>query len=464
MTIAVAGVLSYIWMKLKTIYFVLTNLPFGIGKFISSALTSLFERIGLGKLFGESGIFSKFSKGMMSILKFIPGFDLLFGQFSKAARLGNLLGKAFFFFGMAFDAIYGAYKGFKELGNVKGILMGAVSGLVSFFTFGLLDFKTTFDLLNTYMGDFFNELAGVVQPFVDFIKEAYYQAMEAWGKVIAIFQGEGSFISKIGKALQVAITYAIKGAIAFIGAVVKALWSAFKALIQLVIVMPFKIGYWLGEQLVAAGEMIYKIITEDIPNAFKSLYDYITSGEILSDLWSGLKWIFDSITDVMSGAINAVADGLGDLPIVGSYIKEALGGGSGGDSMAASAEKTAKTVEDARKAAEVVAKNPAAPKAIIVTQPDGTSTQIVSGLKGTAASASMSSTATYSANSVNTAANTASTAQYQATTSTGTVAINAPTTNVAGGGGGESVMLTPSNNRNTEPTFRSLLFMEAPAM
>ncbi|MFM7857284.1 MAG: hypothetical protein ACKO96_36535, partial [Flammeovirgaceae bacterium] len=105
--------------------------------------------------------------------------------------------------------------------------------------------------------------------------------------------------------------------------------------------------------------MIYKIITEDIPNAFKSLYDYITSGEILSDLWSGLKWIFDSITDVIAGAINAVADGLGDLPIVGGYIKEALGGGSGGDSMAASAEKTAKTVEDARKAAEVVAKNPA---------------------------------------------------------------------------------------------------------
>jgi hypothetical protein len=43
--------------------------------------------------------------------------------------------------------------------------------------------------------------------------------------------------------------------------------------------------------------------------------------------------------------------------------------------------------------------------------------------------------------------------------------VNTPTTNnIVNGGGGESNVLMPTNNRNTEPTLRALLFQECPAL
>jgi hypothetical protein len=457
LAVGVGAVLGYIWTKimfiasiLKGVIGLLTHLPFGIGK----AIGSMFGGVGgfFGKIFGSlGGVGSKLGSFGAGLAKIFP----FFGQLSKAFQFGfRILGKVFFYVGLVIDAIMGAYKGFKQLGNIKGLIMGALAQIISGLTFGLLDFQSIFDFFNTTMGDVFDGIAGVFEPIIEFFSKVYTNFVNAFSRMFAIFQGEGSIFSKILKAIMVGITLMLKNIIAMIVMAIKVVFNA-------VIVLPFKISKFINE-------MVFKLI-ELTYNAFVSLWNWISSGEILADVANFGTWLYEELVGFFVEIINSIADGLGELPVVGGYIKEALGGGSAaqsavGNNLADAVKETAKTVDEAKKAVDSVAQSTTAPKTTAIAATPSQTPEFASGLKGNAASASMSNTATYSANSVNTAATTASNAQYQATTSTGTVAINAPTTNVASGGGGESVMLSPSNNRNTEPTFRSLLFLEAPAM
>lgn len=452
LAVGVGAVLGYIWTKimfissiLKGVIGLLTHLPFGIG----SKLASMFGGVGgfFGKIFGNVGSkLGSFGAGLAKIFPF-------FGQLSKAFQFGfRVLGKVFFYVGLVIDAIMGAYKGFQQLGNVKGLIMGAVAQIVSGLTFGLLDFQSVFDFFGNTLGGLFDALASYFEQFYSLMIKPF---VDAFQNIIGIFQGGGGLFSKILKSVVELFLATVKylvGKIIFSIISVPVLIT--KAVYHIVKFLAIDLPMMLGGAVV---------------DAVTWFWNWITSGVWLDDVLSFGTWLLDKLVGFFKGILDSIADGLGELPVVGGYIKEALGGGSAaqsavGNNLADAVKETAKTVDEAKKAVDSVAQSTIAPKTTAIAATPSQTPEFASGLKGNAASASMSNTATYSANSVNTAATTASNAQYQATTSTGTVAINAPTTNVASGGGGESVMLSPSNNRNTEPTFRSLLFLEAPAM
>lgn len=446
LTVAVGAVLGYIWTKIQFIVTLLTMLPFGIGK----AIGTFFGGIGKGAagLFGGvAKIFEPFTKGLGSILKFFPGLSGSLGQFGKAFSFGfKVLGKFFFYIQLAIDAIYGAYKGFQQLGNIKGLIMGALAQIISGLTFGLLDFQSIFDFFNTTMGGVFDGIAGVFEPIVQFFGKAYDNLTDAFSRVMAVFQGEGSIFSKIFKVIQIGITTVVKNMIAFAEMAVK---TAYNATVQL----PAKVGKFVGTSLIELKDLTF--------SAFMSLWDWISSGEILGDVANFGTWLYDELIGFFAGIINAIADGLGEIPIVGGYIKEALGGGAGGDGLQVAVEKSAEVVKEAKESTDTMATNAVTPTQSGAVQFVNTPATPIATPSGKVQFAAPS----YTANTVNTATMNTATARMEATNQGGTAVINTPTTNnVMSGGGGESNVLMPTNNRNTEPTFRALLFQDCPAL
>ncbi len=452
LTVAVGTVIGYIFAKvafifniIKGVFGLLTHLPFGIGK----AISGVFGKLGglgggIAKMF--SGVVSKlgmFGKGISTIFPFL-------GRLGSAFKFGFVvLGKFFFYVQLAIDAIWGAYKGFQQLGNIKGLITGALAQMISGLTFGLLDFQSIFDFFNTTMGGVFDGIAGVFEPIVEFFKKVYKNSVDAFSRIFAIFQGEGSIFSKIFSAVQVGISAMMKNVVALIG-------TAIKTAVKLFIVLPFKIGEFIGEMIVKLAELTYA--------AFMSLWDWIASGRILADVVNFGSWLYDQLVGFFAGIIDAIADGLGEIPIVGGYIKEALGGGAGGDGLQVAVEKSAEVVKEAQRSANKVAETAtgvAQSGAVQYTQAPVTPIATPSGSIQYAPMQAPS----YSANTVNTATNNTSTAKMNAMNNGGTAVVNTPTTNnIMNGGGGESNMLMPTNNRNTEPTLRALLFQECPAL
>jgi hypothetical protein len=327
--------------------------------------------------------------------------------------------------------------------------MGALAQIISGLTFGLLDFQSTFDFFNTTMGGVFDGIAGVFEPIVEFFQKVYANFVDTFSRIIAVFQGEGSIFSKIFKVIQIGITSMVKNMVAYVTMLVK---TAF----NLLVVLPFKIGEFIGNMLVKLAELTY--------DAFMSLWDWITSGQILADVVNFGSWLYDELIGFFAGIINAIADGLGEIPIVGGYIKEALGGGSGGDGLQVAVEKSAEVVKEAQQSTTAVASTAnsmAQSGAVQFAQTPVTPIATPSGKVQFAPMAAPS----YNANVVNTATNNTSTAKMNAMNNGGTAVVNTPTTNnIVNGGGGESNVLMPTNNRNTEPTLRALLFQECPAL
>lgn len=477
LVIAVGSVLGYIWTYLQVIGSIITSipkllmkLPFGIGNAIGEffgKIRSYFTRIitsikdtisgGFAKIKnifpkisggGFKSILESFKNGLKFIMKFFPGLSGFMGQLGKAFQFGfRVLGKVFFWIGLAVDVIMGMVKGFKEMPNIKGILIGAVAGIVNFFTFGLLDFKKTFDFINNVFGSIFDGLAAVLQPIIDYFVESFGYIKEAFSKIIAIFSGEGSFFGKLIKTLGVLISTGIKIAISYIIAAVKV---AFAILFKL----PYYILKFIWESVNKGVELLAE--------GMVWLWDYITSGELLGDLLKFGDWLYDELVGFFTDIINAIADGLGKIPGIGGYIKDFLGGGSPSNSD--KTETTKQITEYAKQAPEAVTKTaqtttgPIAPNIqdrqgniIPIHREDGS---VIPYQPITPAI------------HIREAASTAATAQREATTPpAGNVAIHAPTTTVATSGGnqGGSPTMFPTNNRNTEPTFRALLFTENPA-
>lgn len=210
------------------------------------------------------------------------------------------------------DAVIGGFKGYSKEG-VSGIIKGALAGIISGLTFGLLDFESIFKFFGDTIQPIFNAINDAIAPFVNWITSVYEIFKKAFDSIANTFQGGGSIVSKIFKSLGHLIVLGVEllmNNIMFIG----------KQLLQLAIVLPFKIGKFIGEMLVKLAELTY--------DAFMSLWDWISSGEILADVANFGTWLYDELIGLFSEMINGIADGLGELPIVGEYIKQALGGGS----------------------------------------------------------------------------------------------------------------------------------------
>jgi hypothetical protein len=451
LTVAVGAVLGYIWTKIQFIVSLLTMLPFGIGK----ALGSIFGGIGKGAagLFGGvAKIFEPFTKGLGSILKFFPGLSGSLGQFGKAFSFGfKVLGKFFFYIQLAIDAIFGAYKGFQQLGNIKGLIMGALAQIISGLTFGLLDFQSTFDFFNTTMGGVFDGIAGVFEPLIEYFSTVYKNAIDAFSKIFSIFQGEGSIFSKILKAIVVGVGLLIKNAVAQV-------IFAIKTIINTIIVLPFQIGKFIGEMLVKLGELTY--------DAFASLWDWIASGEILADVANFGKWLYAEMVAFFNDILGMVTDAIpsvSDIPGVG-WVTSWFSDDEEGEGLQAAVEKSAEVIDNAQQTTSAMAENAGTVSGTGAVQFSSAPVTPIATPSGKVQFAPMAAPS-YNANVVNTATNNTSTAKMNAMNNGGTAVVNTPTTNnIVNGGGGESNVLMPTNNRNTEPTLRALLFQECPAL
>ena len=504
----VGAVLGYIWKYIQTITSIiravpkllsaipklLTKLPYGIGKAIGqffgristvfntmlnkamAPIKAIFSKItgtvskisgfmkgilskfskipGMGAITGGAkgagGILAKFGSGLKSILSFFPKFTGFFGTLGKAFMFGfRVLGKVFFWVGLAVDVIMGMVKGFKEMPNIKGILMGAVAGIVSFFTFGLLDFKKTFDFINVVFGSIFDGIAMVFQPIIDFFSDAFGYIKDAFSKIMGIFSGEGSFIGKLFKSIGVLITLQIKLVLSWIVTLAKVAFAYFFKL-------PFMITKFIWESVFAGIELIAE--------GMVWLWDWITSGAILGDLMNFGTWIYDELVGFFADIFAAIGDGLGKIPWIGDYIKEFFGGtsASGNETTAV----TKKIEEDTKKVAKAVEKTSKAATVKTTSGVGARGSQAVPIYKEDGSVAAYKTTGTPTGTRMQQAASTTAAAQREAAAPpAGNVAINAPATTVAsmGGNQGGSPTLFPTKNRNTEPTYRALLFTENPA-
>jgi len=416
LSVTIGAAVGYIYTYIQKVFNAVKWLSGGIpvlGRLVSDL------GAGVGGLVGRIGsAFLSAEKGLMGLVKGIPIIGQFFSFFPRvlsALRVGfNFVGKFFWPLQIlisTIDGIIGAFKGFRQLG-IKGAIIGAVSQIVSGLTFGLLDFQRVFDFLNDAFG-------GLVDVFVKFAKQTYNLIIkpfvDAFHNIVEIFQGGGNLFSKV-----------LKSAVEVFLAVVKFLVGRIvQTFVQIPVLLLNAVGYVLKFVIVDIPKMLYDAATW--------VYEWITSGVWLDDLLSFGTWLNDKLVGFFTDIINSIADALGEIPIVGSHIKAALGGGT-----------------------PVAAPQASTPRiATIATTPSG-------GVQVAAMTAPMA----FGAPALMGAATTASTAQYLANNRSMGSVVNAPTTNIVGGGGGggDGAVLMPRTSRNNDPTFRALLFQEAPAL
>lgn len=440
LTFVVGAYLGYIWKKIQMVIAVLQFLPFGIG----SRLGNLFGGIGKGAM----GIFAPVMKfiqpilGWMSkLLGFFPGVAGTVAKFSGIFKFAfGVVGKALGPIMLAIDIIMGMIRGFKETGDIKGLILGALAGVVKFFTFGLLDFKKVFDFLGLILGDVINFIMGMFKPAID-----------AFKKIMDIFKGEGSIMSKIFRSIGTMLMAGLKAV----------LYQLLMAVPTLIITL-LKIVLGLGKILWDLGKMIWNLLVDAVAwyiqlwsDAIDWVLDMITNPAKITAFLSDLgEWIWNEIVAFVDDIVKSIADGASTIPLIGPWIAEAMGGGS---ATSEEAEKLSSSLDQASETteamiAETKASEDYAAAAIPIPFGDGGGLVIPVAGADAAQVAQMSSAA--------------STAKMQAEGAAGAgVAISAPTTVVGGGGGGgDSVVLSPSLSRNNDPTFRALLFLEQPAL
>lgn len=466
---------GWLWWIIKTVLFIIgavvlagiVIVAYGkgifskIGEYIKNAVFAFFKMIPGLLVKTMNFIFEFITKGWKGMIKgkiIDPILNSIFGVFKtiydtvkkgiKLAQIfyaffkGGFMGvfkmlytsttKVFFWVGMIISIINGIFQGFKKMANLKGILMGAVAGLISFFTFGFVDIGTAFDKLNDWFSGIFDALTHVFQPLIDFFVKAYQIVMETFHKIVSIFQGEGSIFGKLWKTICVLIVATVKQAINTVVAVLKTVFA-------LIVTLPMAIGEWIGNLLLSIGTYI--------TDGVIWFSNWIMSGAWMGDLANFGTWIYEALVDLFANAITAIADGLGDLPFVGGYIKEALGGGSG-DSALVDATKTAgKIIDESKNVVEEIATvssnqesddfgskmSNSAYQNILHKQTISLEKQNTDRLYNNR---------NYSSNQVTNSSNSTSMAKQQANAQSAVV-VNSPTTNVSNGGGNSAPVIMP---------------------
>lgn len=462
------------------------------------------------------GIINRISGFFLSIQKFFSTgakvnfllslFKLpLTGLFSWVFRFQYLImgfAKAFSFVSKFFlplqillsviDGVIGAIKGFTKMG-LKGAIMGAIAQIISGLTLGLIDFTTIFDFFNKYMGDIFDGLTSVLEPIIQVWKDFYGYLSDAFFNIIKIFSGNGSFLGKLWESIVIVL-----------GLVWKLLLSSITNLVKLtfavLIKLPFKIIVWVFKTL--------KMINDAIIEGLAWLWNYITSGEMLKDLanfglWLGEKlkefwittldeiayfgdWLADLLFSFFDQVIDGLADALGELPFVGDSIKKFLGGGS--DFKKPPEEDVSKQLTDSQDESKEVEEKTQTSIEKLATTMTGFGSQISGAVKSlvggddiTNMMTSMGSklkeimdaedaavipittngkqiskpgTEYVASEKIKSMARDASQKTQQNNSSM--VSINSPTT-ISNSGSPQPMVLTPSDSRNTEPTYRALM-------
>jgi hypothetical protein len=457
LAIVIGAAIGYIWTYIKTIWTAISTIAYII-KQIPSAFgglsASMMKILGAFNFSGKfSGIFTQISnafKPVMNVLnplirsiRAIVGTSSnilsFFTKFGTAFTFGfRILGKFFFYIGLAFDVIMGAYKGFKELGNTKGIILGVVAGLVKFFSFGLFDFKKTFDFLKNTLGKLIDIIDDLMSPFVELGKKLTKNFDDFNAKVGEIWSGNDSMFSKIGKTIMHAIVLWFKN-------MIQTLAAQFKFILGVVVKLPIYI--------IKGVILLVKGITEGL----RSLVDWLKSSDgregiktFMSDLWEELKILFQESLQIseelrefiMNEAIELV-EAIFDLII--EAIKASIDGIIGGlASLVGLGESSGDAAVDGVLREREF--NNYRTKELIMRD---TSSSIVKPV-GIMANGIPVYSSSQKASSLLTASSAASSAQQSLAITPGTVVINSPTTNNVANGGGSNPTIVPQNTRNTE--------------
>ena len=418
LTVTIGATVGYIYNYIQRVFAAIKWLTGGVpvlGRLFSgigSGVGGLMSKIGSGFLAVEGGLMA-----LVKGIPFVGQFLSFFPRVLSALRIGFNFASKFFLplqiLISTIDGIIGAFKGFKQLG-IRGAIIGAVSQIISGLTFGLLDFQILFDFFNKTLGGFVDAIVVYYRQFYNVLIKPF---VDAFMNIIEIFRGSGNIFSKILKSLV----------------------EVFLAQVKFLVGKFIQFSISLPILLLKAVFYTLKFFYYDIPmllaDAGMWVWNWITSGVWIDDLLSFGEWLHGKLVGFFTDIINSIADALGEIPIVGSRIKSALGGGT---------PTPPPTPTSASRAAT------------IVTSPSG-------GVQVTAMTSPMS----FGAPAIMGAATTASSAQYLAQNRGVGSVVNAPTTNIVGaggGGGGGGAVLMPRTSRNNDPTFRALLFQEAPAL
>jgi hypothetical protein len=372
------------------------------------------------------------------------------GAFSRAFSVGfQVLGKFFFYITLAFDIIMGAVKGFQKLGNVEGILMGAVAGLVKFFTFGLVEFDDIFNFINDNLAPAFKMIGDTLTNAFNFVKDIFSTTIKSWSKAFKILGSNQEWGEKVRELVKIAG----KQVASLIGMTGKFLINQIMILFGSIF-SSTKGGSLVGKIVNFVGDS-FKFIWKTIVEGFIGLFEYIKSGEFVADVTRALvggiseeekkeRMAEEGLTEEEMQAVSEYSKRRGDE----AYRQMvAEGNYQGAVEARDQADKEAFELELERVSLQKK-------KARI----DTAVTYTVGELK-------KPKQRTFFAGDVAAASAEASMAKLAASkAATTTAAINAPATTIVNGGGGESTVLMAPVSRNNDPTFRGFSMSESPAM
>jgi hypothetical protein len=448
LTMVIGATIGYIWYKIQAITKILGFIPGfskmfgGIGGIFSSA------GAGISGFFGK--LFAPITNLLRPILSIFPKLTGSLGAFSRAFSIGfQVLGKAFFYITLTFDIIMGAIRGFQKLGSIEGALMGAVAGLVKFFTFGLIEFEDIFNFINDYLAPVFKMIAGTLSNAFTLIKDIFTTTINSWAKAFKILGSDMEWGEKIKELVKIAG----KQVASLIGILGRYLFNQ---------VMTFFGGIFsstkggsLVEKIVNFVSDSFKFIWTTIVNGFVGLFEYIKSGEFFADVTKALmgKSSEEEKKEQMA------KEGLDEqeMQAISDYSKRrgdeayrqmvAQGNTQGAVEARDEAEQEAfqlelERVSNLKKKARIEA-------ATTVTIREMRQSKQRTFFAGDVAAASAD-------------VDMAKLAASRAATTT--AAINAPATTIVNGGGGESTVLMAPVSRNNDPTFRGFSMSESPAM
>lgn len=485
----IGAVVGYIWTYIQKVYTIISTgfnfvtksfkAVFGSIEFIKrlfsgtggmfAPVINMFKNIGsmLGGAFGSVGqfisrafgpilnIFRGAGSGLTAIGNAIPMFGKIFGflpkimgAFQLGFRWASVLFPPLFAIINIITAIVGAFRGFGQ-GGIKGAIIGVIAQLLSGLTFGIMDFQKMFDFLNSTLGPLFDAIIDLamfayntmIKPFVDMFKN-----------IFAIWTGGGGIFTKLAKTIFEVGIAALKFAVG----------RFLMFFVQLPVFLMKGVFYVL--------KFFFYDIPKMIVDGIAWFWNWITSGDWLSDINNFGSWMLGKLQEFWDWVLNSVADAIESLPWIGPKIAKGMRPSKDADTKVIE-DSVSKPLKKAVEMSSVQRSSAAQAQAAFAGnqtnyatyKPTGTQPQIVAnaGRVVTPSGVPIQSPMATSVTTVEAARMQAQAAARQPPT-TATVQVNNSQVSAGGGGGTPLIPLGP--NRNPDPTYRALLFMEAPAL
>ena len=445
----VGGIVAYFVSFFKMVIGLLSKIPAlgnmfktiggffsGMGGGLGAVISSISKKLGfVGSLFGKLGTF---------INTFFPIFSKMLGAFKAGFALVSKIFIPLQIVISTIDGIIGAFKGYSKDG-IKGLIAGFFANIISGLTFGLLKFETVY---------------GLFKKVVDVISFVFGKMWEGFKKAF-----DNYYTYFLSPMIQL-----VKKVAGLIGGVVEILVMSFQLIGKVLMTGVGHITDFIGEILGSIGEGLSYLYT----NAIEPLIYWI-SENVITPIQNMMMWIYDNSIKPMFDFANDVLDSIGrGLDSIKGYLSGVLSWWSDEEEEEETkVEKAIKTQTPAPilapKAGQMISAISSSNGQMIPVIAGGeTISNTIMSAGGARTSQMLLSTDSIASQQIFSQTNSISSdrMRIQQEGMKPNVIVNAPTTTVAGGGGGGEgpTLIVPKFSRNNDPTYRALIFMEAPAM